>query len=140
MSKRPYKPTPLRALEGGRSHSLEKPEKLMEKEAKPYPKAPPIDKNLDKDARKIAKELGPKLERLGLLTEIDGMSFGILCSLAAHIREIWKESDKKKFTVEKQVYTLFLKFAKEFGLTPLGRTGLTVNTDKEDEGADLLTK
>jgi len=41
---------------------------------------------------------------------------------------------------ERQYYQNFLKFAKEFGLSPLGRTGLTINTEHEDEGADLLTK
>jgi len=148
MSKRPYKPTSLRALEGGRSHSLEKPEKAMEKEAKPYPLAPKIENSIDKNAKEIWEELAPKLERLGLLTEIDGLTFAALCQLAARMREFWKELKTEKDTdiraklmkTERQYYQNFLKFAKEFGLSPLGRTGLTINTEHEDEGADLLTK
>lgn len=165
MSKRPYKTTKLRALEGGRDHSREKPEKTLEKEAKPKKKLPIIERDIDEEAKKIWKKLGPKLLKLGLMSEIDAPMFAVLCQIRARlvvIHEFIKAENaslvqetlkpdpdggvRREYkpspyvVMEKQYYQLFRMYAREFGLSPLGRTGLTVNIEKKDEGEDLLTK
>lgn len=160
MSQRPYKPTALRALEGGRSHSLPKPGN--EAEVKPSPIAPPIPSDIDTQAKKVWGRLAPKLVRLGLLTETDGDAFANLCQIRSRLVSIYKfikkenrslvqESEKPSpdggvfyeykpspyIIMEKQYLDLFRKYASEFGLTPRARVGLTVGT-KEGEGDDLL--
>ena len=161
MSKRAYKPTTLRALEGGRSHSLAKPEDTNE--PRPRPIAPKCPDDIDNQAKKIWKRLAPKLEKMGLLTETDGDMFGHLCQIRSRlvaIHNFIKKENKSlvqlKVTIdgsgqehveakpspyvimEKHYYDLFRKYAGEFGLSPRGRVGLTVGMT-EDEGEDLLS-
>lgn len=162
MSKRAYKPTKLRSLEGGRSNSLPKPD--MVNEVKPYPKAPDCSKELSEEAQRAWDKLVPKLERLGLLTEVDGEAFGNLCEIYSRLVAIrtylnkenaslvqqterpapdggtYYEFKKSPYvTMELQYLQAFRMYAKEFGLTPVGRVGLSVGTD-EGEGDDLLSK
>ena len=157
MSKRPSKPTNLKVLEGNRG---KRP--LPEDEPKPLPKAPKILPDIDDNAKKIWKRLAPKLERLGLLTELDGDNFAILCQIRSRLETIHKfireenkslvqiterpdiDSGTRKeikpspyVVMEKQYYELFRKFSKEFGLSPVGRVGLTVGSGK-DKGDDLV--
>lgn len=162
MSKRPYKPTALRKIEGGRSNSLPKPDDVDE--PKPTPKAPKCPTDLDKEAKKVWKQLAQKLERMGLLTEVDGAAFANLCQIrsrliaihkfikdnnASLVQEIQKpaadggvifEYKPSPYVVmEKQYYQLFRQYAGEFGLSPRGRVGLSVGTDKDGNDDDLLT-
>jgi len=151
MSKGPYKPTALRKLEGGRSHSLPDPKKAQESEPKPRPICPDPPKELGTAAKKIWKELAPKLFDLGLLTEVDLPSLTIICFEAAQIKYLYKElkqpelfdGDKKRARIRTMLRAStsnYYKFAKEFGLTPRGRVGLVVGDEgKGGEGAALLT-
>jgi P27 family predicted phage terminase small subunit len=155
------KPTALKVLEGNRGRR-----ELPVNEPKPRPKAPRVEKSIDKEAKKIARELAPKLERVGLLTEVDGFSFAALCQTVARLRAIWKKLQKEgsDLIVTESIYLkgvyqgtrekpnpllklesdymkLLCKQAAEFGLTPRGRAGLTIGRDKDDtEGAELLTQ
>ena len=122
MSKRPYKPTALRALEGGRSNSLPRPEDVAE--PKPESTAPPVPRELDTRAKKVWKDLAPKLERLGLLTEIDGGAFAILCQSHGFIAQlhedlrqlkIFDDQKMKKISEVRQLYQVYRQFAAEFG-------------------------
>lgn len=163
MAKKAYKPTSLRALEGGRSRSLPKPEDVDE--PKPIPKAPSCPSDLDSGAKAVWKKLAPKLEKLGLLTETDGDNFAIVCQIRSRLKSIHKfikeenpslvqeiqkpdpdggtriEYKPSPYVVmEKQYYQLFRLAAAEFGLSPRSRVGLSVGAGKEDDsGADLLT-
>jgi P27 family predicted phage terminase small subunit len=135
---------------------------LPESEPKPIPKAPVIPTDLDNGAVEIWQRLAPKLERLGLLTELDGDVFGILCQIRSRLVTIHEflKSDNQSLvqvterpspdggvfyeykpspyvTMEKQYYVLFRQFAKEFGLSPVGRVGLSVGRDR-DGGDDLI--
>ncbi len=154
MGRGPSKPTALRALEGGRSNSLQKPEEALAKEPKPRPVCPAPPKELTTRAKKIWKKLAPRLFALGLLTELDEDAFFILCHDLAAIRELAaalkegnlfenKEEMEKRKLMEVLLYrktNSYMKHAKEFGLTPRGRVGLVVGGDgKRGEGADLLT-
>ena len=107
MAKRPYKPTKLRALEGGRSNSLKKPGKVLEKEPQPRPVAPKCSPDIDTQAKKVWKDLAPKLERIGLLTETDGDMFAILCQIRSRLVFIIKRIktiDKGLPRLEKELF------------------------------------
>ena len=150
MGRGPHKPTELRALEGGRSHSLPKPEDV--KEPKPDPvvgTTPP--KEIDTRAKKIWNELAPVLERCGLLTEADLPSFAILCQMRSFIFQIQDDvrqlnlfDDKAERLKElRQLYQQFRVYANDFGMTPRGRAGLVVGgsdgDDDDDKKRKLLT-
>lgn len=168
MGKSAHKPTALRALEGGRSNSLPKPEDVNE--VNPQPECPKPPRELSTRAKKIWNRLAPKLFRLNLLTEVDEDALFVLCNDIATIREavetgesLRKElkktedqlvlSDKEKErislimkqfansqTIYRRVSQNYMKHAKEFGLTPRGRVGLVVGgTGNGGAGADLLT-
>ena len=82
------KPTPLKLIGGNPG---KRP--LPENEPKPYPKAPECPADIDKDAKKVWKRLGPKLEKLGLLTETDGDLFSMLCQIRSRLVWIHGELD-----------------------------------------------
>jgi len=136
---------------------------LPENEPRPRPKAPRAPLDLDKDAKKTWKQLAPILERLGLLTEVDGHTFAHLCQIRSRLISIHKRIKdelgslvQEKITyddegeshiefkpsayvvMEKQYYQLFRQYASEFGLSPRGRVGLSIGKD-DDGGDDLLT-
>ena len=123
MSKRPRKSGKLKLFEGGR---------LPNKGAGPLPtpKAPEPPMELSDIAKQVWREIAPKLERLGLLTEIDQDSFAILCALRGTtieletaIRDMEPGPDKMRYARELRLnYGLFQKFAGLFGLSP--RAGL----------------
>jgi len=155
MGRGPHKPTALRALEGGRSHSLPKPDEALAKEPTPAVVCPDPPKELNTRAKKIWKDLGPKLAALGLLTEADEGAFFVLCHELAILREsadalrtrnplLETEEETKRFRHLEAVFhrtsASFMKNAKEFGCTPRGRVGLVVGSDVNGEqGVDLLT-
>jgi len=133
---------------------------LPEGEPKPSPIVPRCPGDIDKEAKRIWRQLAPKLERLGLLTEVDGHAFAILCQIRSRLVKIHKfnaqfdslvqekvmvdgsgqehsEAKASPYTVmEKQYYDLFRKYAGEFGLSPRGRVGLVVGSS--DKGTDLF--
>ena len=137
MSKRPYKPTKLKVIEGNRSRLP-----LPENEPQPRPKSPKILSDIDTNGKKVWKRLAPKLEKLGLLTEVDGDMFGGLCNIRARLEWISKELKNKKLDElkrpflmkEERLYLgLFRMYAREFGLSPVGRVGLTMSGKEMDE-------
>jgi len=162
MSKRPYKPTELKVLEGNRGKR-----KIPTDEPKPKPVL--LDEVLshfheDSEERKVAERLAPILINMGVLTSADIDTFWIVCLARARLTAITEfirnenkslvqvaekpSADGKHFneykpspyvTMEKQYFEIFRKFAKEFGLTPVGRIGLSVKKPKDkDEMGDLL--
>jgi len=162
MSKRPYKPTELKVLEGNRGKR-----KIPTDEPKPKPVL--LDEILihfieGTEERRVAERLAPILINMGVLTSADIDTFWILCINRARLTAItefirkenaslvqmaekpsadgnhYKEFKPSPYvTMEKQYFEIFRKFAKEFGLTPVGRIGLSVKKPKDkDEMADLL--
>ena len=137
MAGRP-KPTTLKLIEGNPG---KRP--LPENEPTPYPKAPECPDDIDSGAQDVWKRLGPKLERLGLLTETDGDLFSMLCQIRSRLVWIHQEIDKgdeskRSFLLkEERLYSALLRqYATEFGLSPRGRVGLTV-AGKEVESDNL---
>ena len=163
MAGRP-KPTKLKLIEGNRG---KRPLPKGEPKPRPVsPGSPPPD--LNTRAKKIWKEYAPKLERLGLLTEVDGGAFAALCQTMARLDEVRRELKRKDVTLvvekysvdkdgvahlvgtsqnplavmERQLAEQVRKWAAEFGLTPRGRSGLAVaggGADEDDEFKGLLT-
>lgn len=143
MSKRPYKPTKLKLLHGNPGGR-----KLPENEPMPKPIKPKMPNDLDEGAREAWERLAPMLERIGLLTEIDGDMFAGLCQIRSVLKWISNEltktdSDEKRLAwlqKEQRLYMkLFRDYAGEFGLTPRGRVGLgVIGSDDESEFAKLL--
>lgn len=76
------KPTALKILEGNPG---KRP--LPSREPKPPPIAPKCPSWLPVDGKKLWRELAPQLERLGLLTQVDGPTFTVLCLAWANLRE-----------------------------------------------------
>lgn len=158
MSGKP-KPTHLKVITGNPGKRS-----LPENEPKPHPTSPQCPGDIDTQAKKTWHRLAPKLERLGLLSEIDGDAFAHLCQIRSRliaIHNFIKNKNKSLVQVterpapdggvimefkpsayvvmEKQYYQLFRMYAAEFGLSPRGRAGLSVGT-KEDDGEDLLSR
>lgn len=153
------KPTQLKVLEGNPG---KRP--LPENEPVPEQAEPEMPKDIDMKARRVWKRLAPLMVKHGLLTEVDGDAFAILCQCRSRLIEIHnflkKENmslvQEKTFvdstgqehkeyktspyvTMEKHYYQLFKMYATDFGLTPKGRVGLSVGNKRgKDELEGLL--
>src|SRR5258708_26797013 len=151
MGRRGPAPTPsnIVQLEGNRGHR-----KKNRGESRPRPVPPECPPWLDARAKSVWKKLEPELDRLGLLTIVDGDSFAVYCSLVSEnewaVRILAKEG--RTFTTDKgyvgqhPAVAIFHNsargikaFAAEFGLTPSARSRLSVPEQKDDAGLrDLL--
>ena len=108
---------------------------------KPQPVAPKIPRGIAPEARKVWKSLGPHLERMGLLTQVDGPAFLALCSHYALMFEAIKAVQEDGIRVVDE-YGMVRKhpllqvvrdnsaalrqWATEFGLTPSSRSRMTL--------------
>lgn len=144
----PPKPTKLKLLEGNPG---KRP--LPQNEPKPKPIAPKCPSWLDKEAKKEWKRLAPELEKLGLLTTVDGTAMAAYCQAYSRWREA-EEFITKHGTVMKtpsgymqqlphvSISSTALKhmraFCTEFGLTPASRTRIDVKPLEGQE--DLMEK
>ena len=146
MGQKPSKPTYLKVLEGEKNKDRINPE-----EVEPTKKAPECPDYLDAETSATWKELSPILERLGLLTEVDGYAFENLCITRTRIKAVYDEIKKldslledgkaHPLTVmERQYSQQFRLQALDFGLTPRGRCGLIVGKQGKEEGGlgDIL--
>lgn len=127
-------PTELKVLEGNPG---KRP--LNKNEPKPIKKAPLCPKWLDPDAKKEWKRLASKMERLGILTEVDMAAFAGYCQSYAR----WKENEEfitkngslvrtpsgywqqvPQVSIAQQYLKQMGRFAEQFGLTPASRSRL----------------
>lgn len=83
MGKRGPTRTPTAILDQRNS----RPNQDRGKEPKPEAKAPPAPDWLEPEAKVVWKYLAPKMERLGILTEIDGNAFARYCQTWARWRQ-----------------------------------------------------
>ena len=143
-------PTKLKILNG-----VTNKKRINLNEPNPKPKAPAMPEGMDKVAEKEWQKLGPILESLGVLTNIDGGAFECLCvSYGEWVKYSRKAQEKPLYKSEKTGYiqispfvtladralTKYIKLATEFGLTPSSRSGIIASKDPNDfTGADLLT-
>lgn len=125
------KPTALKVLEGNPGHRP-----LNRAEARPKPIAPDCPSWLDAGAKREWRRIAPALERLGLLTEIDGAALAGYCQSYARWRQCQEVLRKKGLTFETQSGYLSARpevaignralievraFCVQFGLTPSAR-------------------
>ena len=142
------KPTKLHVLNGNPSKK-----NLDTGEPKPKPIRPLCPSWLSKSAKREWRRMAPKLDRLGLLTEVDGEAFAIYCQAYARWKEcekyideygIQNTNDAGTKTVAPQVnvahkYLAIIRhFCTEFGLTPSARARMTIEKDDSDEMDEIL--
>jgi len=158
MRGRKPKPTHLKVLAGNPG---KRP--LNENEPKPRPIAPKCPSWLDREAKKEWKRVAPALERLGLLTEVDGAALAAYCQaygtwVAAQkkINEYLKENGKLTYeytnkgggtnevpipeiSIAEKALKQMKAFCTEFGLTPSSRGRLSLpEQGEEDEFENFL--
>lgn len=152
MGKRPSKPTKLKVLEGNRgrrdlSNEPESPE--LTKKTKP-------PDYLDDIAKEKWKYYLDKFDKTGIITQLDYDAFAFLCHIISSIINLTKRISRNGYmqSIERtndegekyyerkesadssalrQYYGHFRMYAKEFGLTPVGRVGLKINKGREKE-------
>lgn len=147
------KPTALKLIEGNPG---KRP--LNVNEPKPKPKRPACPAWLNKEARKMWKRLAPELDRLGLLTVVDGEAFAAACQsygIWAECEQILKaegrtvlvatkagehEAARPEVAIGNAALKNFKMFCSEFGLTPSSRTGIHIDkTEEQDAFRELLS-
>jgi len=143
---RPRVPTKLKVLRG-----TARSDRMPRNEPKPQPIAPSRPAGLSAAARRLWDELAPRLERLGLLTEVDGPMLEALCEAWARYQMAKRRWRRVVRTVDpvagistiRTAETLLDRaeqsvrhFAAEFGLSPSARAKLDVpNVADDEEGA-----
>lgn len=137
------KPTRLRLLTGN-------PSKRPINDAEPQPKAvaPDPPAFLKREALAEWRRLAPELERLGLLTIVDGAALAAYCQAYQRWIQAEKMINRKGMVVETQngyaqahpavavaqkSMQLLRAFASEFGLTPASRSRISVSKKAEAE-------
>lgn len=146
------KPEGLRVLEG--KTGKQKPKTNT---PKPRPLAPAPPDWLDAPAIELWNELAPKMEPLGLLTEIDLMNFTNLCIAGATVRKMreYIQENGEVMEIGPQGYRqqcpevsilnknieLVAKISAKFGLSPADRESLNIaKRDDKDPFEEFLKR
>lgn len=127
---------------------------LPQNEPKPQPVAPKRPTWLTGEGRKMWERLVPRLETLGLITNIDGEAFAAACQCWKTFVDCQKILKKEGLTyiytntqgaenevarpqvaIGQKALDQFKGFCVEFGLTPSSRTRIEVHVDDETEDA-----
>jgi P27 family predicted phage terminase small subunit len=140
------KPNALRVLEGKPGHRPLRPE------PKPRPVAPKCPAWLLLEAKREWRRVAPELERLGLLTVVDGTALAGYCQAYARWRQAETVLDDEGTTfktpngyvqvhpqvaIAQKYLQIARGFCAEFGLTPSSRGRMTL-PEVDDGGDDLL--
>jgi P27 family predicted phage terminase small subunit len=148
---RPSTPTSLKVLYGNPG---KRP--ISKNEPKPIPISPKPPNWLPSEAKTMWKHLAPQLEKLGLLTVIDGYSLTAVCQSYATWAKCQRYLIKNGMTLEivkidddgnpytsyiqqrpevaigNKALLAFKSFCTEFGLTPSSRAGIDIKPDSEE--------
>lgn len=110
---------------------------------KPLPVAPECPEWLDDVAKAKWRELAPKLEKAGLLTEVDGEAFAVLCLHWSNIVHAQERIRKEGLLVAgkrnpaagllKDASDQFRRYCCLFGLNPTDRARLKAPAEASDE-------
>lgn len=121
MGKRGPKPKPsaLRVFEGKPGHHRP----IDPREPKPRGKAKSPDW-LDDDARAVWSSVAPKLQAIGLLTDLDEHALANYCRLTALAQTAFAESDLSLWL---RLIAEQRKHGADFGMSPSSRVGLKVD-------------
>ena len=151
MGGRKAKPTALKLLQGNPGKR-----KINKKEPKPDNSIPFMPEHLDEDAKAEWDRVTPILERIGVLTEIDGSMLAGYCQLYSNWVAIQAEKKAPEFRLlmlkvtvdgagnehieakqnpllimERQTLQMIRAFCSEFGMTPSSRARLQVPGKEE---------
>ena len=144
----PKKPTALKILEGNPG---KKP--LPQNEPKPAPIMPDPPTWLDAEGKKFWETYGPKLNLLGLLTEIDGPAFTAICErYALYVKcvktlkkkglimetESGYEQQRPEVSIAKNALADVKAFLTEFGMTPSSRSRIDLKIEKDEDTMESL--
>lgn len=137
-------PTNLKLLKGEN-----RTERLNKNEPKPRPVIPKRPFFLSRRAKRIWDLLAPKLQRAGVLTEIDALALAALCQCYARYEEAEKSFDAETAVMEvgeqgyrQQVPEISIahkyldramKIMTEFGMTPSSRARISIELDDGDD-------
>jgi P27 family predicted phage terminase small subunit len=137
------KPVELKILEGNPGRRP-----LPNNHPKPQPMAPKIPYGIHPRARKFWRAHGPKLERLGILSEVDGPALAMLAThwaIAFEAARVIREEGLSAVDVNgatrkhpllqvlRDNSTAFRLYAAEFGLTPSARGKLDIPEPTDDD-------
>jgi P27 family predicted phage terminase small subunit len=143
------KPTQLRVLEGNPSNRP-----LPKGEVMPEATMPEMPTGMSPVAIAHWKKQGPKLHRLGLLTEIDGDAFGKLCDLEAQYAKARGIINRKGLTfttpagyiqqrpevgVMNRCWTELLRYYAHFGQTPSSRSRINLGEALPESDDGILS-
>lgn len=142
MKGRPPKPVPIRRLEGNPG------KRRLPTVPQPSPGRPEPPDWLDEDGLAIWNEHVGDLELLGILTNLDGPAFSVLCTWFSVFKASVIEHEMSTGTERQSAFRRMRDSAKElrswsseFGLTPVSRTRLALrgHDDDDDPFADLIS-
>jgi P27 family predicted phage terminase small subunit len=154
MTGRKPVPTHLKILNGNPG---KRP--LPANEPKPIPQSPKRPTWLNKEGKRAWGILLPELERLGLMTVVDGQAFAAACQSYgtwAECQKILKETGytyeyenkngavnviaRPEILIGDKALSQFKSFCVEFGLTPSSRSRINlIDTETGDELSELLS-
>lgn len=117
MAGRKPKPTNLKVLQGNAGKR-----KISKNEPKPRRVVPRCPPHLDAIAQKEWKRFSRVLDRLGLLTEIDGSAFAAYCDLYSRWVKINRDIEREEKRLETEKARLLATL--DFGLDPDALTKL----------------
>ena len=144
---RPKKPTAQKIMDGET-----RPERLNVNQPRPKPVAPKCPDYLTGRAVEEWNIVGAELEKLGLLTKVDGNAFCDYCWLCGECADMMEllhkggmlkktpnahVAPKAQFTILRDMMKLKNQLANQFGLTPSARERLSVAPAEMD---DAMTK
>ena len=140
-------PTQLHVINGNPSKK-----NLNTNEPKPKPIPPDCPAWIKPEGKKLWKQLMPELERLGLMTIVDGGAFAAACQSWAeyvgYLRVLKKNGETYEYTnkfgatnimprpevaMKDRALANYRAFCAEFGLTPASRVRLGTKPVAEDE-------
>ena len=146
---RPRKPDAQKELEG-----TARADRKLNGTARPGGEpTPPPRGGLSPTARKVWKDLAPKLTALGLLTEVDGATFAIFCQAHADWTDLTKRLNElgsanwfydgkngrqplPELAVRDKAFQVVQRLGARFGLDPSSRSGISVGTEAKPPPPD----
>lgn len=147
-------PTNIKLLNGNPG---KRPMPANEPKPAPVIKIPDCPEWVNDEGRKIWDELAPRLERIGLLTEVDLYTFAFGCNAGGkHIqmeKEIKEygvscihtnkggndnEVKRPQVAVSDKSFEQFFKMVVEFGLSPSARNKIEIKTESVDDPMEAL--
>ncbi len=136
MTGRPPKPTAIKRLTGNPGKRA-----LNKNEPQPERVIPAMPRGLPKRAKQFWKAHADKLDRLGILTEVDGAAFTVM---SIHYAVAWSAMERvfaegmtrvdengaerkhPLLQVWRENSAAYLRYAQQFGLTPSARGRLSI--------------